>query len=78
MKIPIALCKRIQHSLGFWSPRRGFRIPGTGSGFFGQWNLDSGFQSLAEFRNPGVVFRITEAQDSGLQSKNLLHFSFHK
>ena len=52
MKIPIALCKRIQHSLGFWSLRRGFRIPGTGSGFFGQWNLDSGFQSLAELRNP--------------------------
>ena len=26
----IAPCKRIQNSLGFWIPRRGFQIPGTG------------------------------------------------
>ena len=26
----IATCKGIQDSLGFWIPRRGFRIPGTG------------------------------------------------
>ena len=31
----------------------GFRIPGTGSGFFFcQWNLDSEFQSFAGFRIP--------------------------
>ena len=30
----------------------GFRIPGTGFGFFCQWNLDSEFQSFAGFRIP--------------------------
>ena len=35
-------CKRIQDSLGFWIPKRGFRIPGTGNRILFQWNLDSG------------------------------------
>ena len=26
----IALCKEIQGNFGFWTPRRGFQIPGTG------------------------------------------------
>ena len=30
--------KGIQDSLGFWTPRRGFRIPGLDSSLF-QWNL---------------------------------------
>jgi len=34
----------IQDSIGFWIPRRGFRIPGAGFQILCQWNLDSGFQ----------------------------------
>ena len=43
----IAPCKGIQDSLGFWIPRRGRPIPGTG--FQLQWKLASGFQSLMAF-----------------------------
>ena len=34
-------CKGIQYSLGFWTPRRGFQISGTGLRILCQWNLDS-------------------------------------
>ena len=38
----IAPCKGNQDSLGLWTPRLGFRIPGTSSGFSvsGTWILD--------------------------------------
>ena len=44
--------------LGFWIPRHGFRILGTGIRILCQWNLDSGFQSLVGFQIPWAVFRI--------------------
>ena len=39
-----------QDSPGFWIPRRGFRISGSGFGILCQRNLDSGFQSPVAFR----------------------------
>ena len=36
----IAPCKGIQGSVGFWTPRRGFRIPGTG---FQSLSVELGF-----------------------------------
>ena len=42
----IAPCKENQDSLGFWTPRSGFRIPGSRFWILCQWKLDSGFQSL--------------------------------
>ena len=39
-------CKGIKESLGFWIPRGGFRITGTGFRNFGCWNMDSRLQSL--------------------------------
>ena len=63
--------KGIQDSLGFWIPRRGFRIPGTVFQILGQWNLDfnrkwdSGFLctgslifhfSISGFRIPQAKF----------------------
>ena len=38
---PIAPCKGIQNSLGFWIPCRGFRIPGTRFRISAQWIPDS-------------------------------------
>ena len=38
----LAPCSRIQESLGFWIPRRGFQIPGIGFRIHCQKNLDSG------------------------------------
>ena len=43
-------CKGIQEVLKFRIPRCGFWIPCAGSRILGQWNLDSGFQSLGGFR----------------------------
>ena len=62
--LTIPSCNGIQDSLGFWIPRRGFQIPGTGFWILCQWNLDSGFQSFVRsgffemhgFQSPG--FRI--------------------
>ena len=45
------LARDMQDSLGFWNPRREFRIPGSGFHPW-QWNLDSGFQSKAQ--DPGI------------------------
>ena len=39
-------CKGIQESLGFWIPRGGFRITGTGFRNFCCWNMDPRLQSL--------------------------------
>ena len=64
-----ALCKGIQNSLGFWIPRRGLRIPGTGFWILCQWKLDSRSQSLVDsrilelysgFHSPG--FRIPQVK----------------
>ena len=43
-------CIRKFKTVGFWNPRRGFRIPGTRSRIPGQWNLDSGFQCVMGFQ----------------------------
>ena len=48
----------IQNSLGFWIPRRGFRILGPGARILCQWKLDSGFQALVGFRILWTVFWI--------------------
>ena len=52
-KNSIAPCKKIQDSLCFWIPRRGFRISITGFKI-----LDSGFQSSVGFRIPWAVLLI--------------------
>ena len=55
INLPIVPCKGIQDSLGFWIPRRGFRIPDTRSWILCQWNWDSGFlEHHSEFQNPGL------------------------
>ena len=64
---PIASCKGIQDSLGFWIPRR--RIPDSRYLSLCQWNLDSGFQSLVGFRIPCAVFRIPKPRISDPTSK---------
>ena len=43
------------NSLGFWIPRRRFRIPTTGVRVLCQWDLDSGFRSLTVL----LVFSVT-------------------
>ena len=48
----------IQYILGFWNPRRGFRIPVTEFRILWQWNVDSELQSLVRFRTPCAVFLI--------------------
>ena len=57
--------KAIQDSLGFWIPRRGFRIPGTGFKFL---SLELGFwipivsESLAGFLQLYPGFQIPQAK----------------
>ena len=48
--------QRIQCSLVFWIPLRGFRVPGTLYWILDlcQWNLDSGFQSSLGFWIPNL------------------------
>ena len=43
IQLTIAPCNRVQNSLGFWIPRRGFLIPGTG---FQSFSLARGFWIL--------------------------------
>ena len=59
--------KGIQDSLGFWIPRHGFRIPGTGFRILCQWKLDFGFQSLVGFRIPEAT--ISQISESGYPYK---------
>ena len=73
----ITPCKRIQDSLGFWIPRLGFRIPGTGFWNLCQWNLDSGFQWLVGFRIPWTVFWIRKPRIADSTGKNSLDYGFH-
>ena len=48
-------CKEIQESLGFWFPRRGFLISGTGFRILCPWNLDSGYQSSVDSRSLSCI-----------------------
>ena len=70
LKVPVAQCKGIQNTFGFWIPRRGFQIPGTRFWILSQWDLDSGFQSLKGFRIPWVVFRIPKSRIPDSSGKN--------
>lgn len=64
----LAPCKEIWDSLGFWIPRRGFRIQITGFSIFTQWILDSGF------RISTVVFQIPRPRIPDFARKNFLEF----
>ena len=70
LKVPVAQCKGIQDTFGFWIPRRGFQIPGTRFWILSQWDLDSGFQSLKGFRILWVVFRIPKSRIPDSSGKN--------
>ena len=70
LKVPVAQCKGIQNTFGFWIPRRGFQIPGSRFWILSQWDLDSGFQSLKGFRIPWVVFRIPKSRIPDSSGKN--------
>ena len=70
LKVPVAQCKGIQDTFGFWIPRRGFQIPGTRFWILSHWDLDSGFQSLKGFRIPWVVFRIPKCRIPDSSGKN--------
>ena len=70
----VTLCKEIQDSLGFCIPHRGFQIPGIEFPIPCQWNLDSGFQSLAEFRISWAEFRISNST----RTNSTVEFGFHK
>ena len=52
--LSVALCEGIQNSLGFWTPRCGFRIRKTGFQTPCQWSWDSGYheQKFAGIRLP--------------------------
>ena len=52
--LSVALCEGIQDSLGFWTPRCGFRIRKTGFQTPCQWSWDSGYheQKFAGIRLP--------------------------
>ena len=76
-----APCKGIQDTLGFWIPRRGFRIPFTGFQIFlgGTWipdsncYWDSGFLHLySGFQGPG--FRIPQAKISKIPNSKCKNF----
>ena len=66
-----ATCKRIQDSLGFRTPRRGFRIPSTGFWILCQGNLDPRFQLLVGFWIPYAGFRFPEPRIPDFTSKSL-------
>ena len=53
----------IQRSLGFWIPRRGFRIPSTG---FQSFSADLGFWFQIFIQIPNIL----EQQDSGFYKHN--------
>ena len=54
--LSVAPCEVVLDSLCFWIPRYLFRTIGSGFRIPGQWNLDSGFQSLAGFRIYSSLF----------------------
>ena len=75
----VAPCKGIQHSLGFYIPRLGFPIPGTGfktlSGELGFW-----IPVLVGFQIRWALFRIPQAKCQFQDSKILifLHATRHE
>ena len=74
LKVPVAQCKGIQDTFGFWIPRRGFQIPGTRFWILSQWDLDSGFFELySGFQSPG--FQIPVAKISRIPESS---FSLHE
>ena len=69
----------MQDSLGFWIPRCGFLIPGIKFRIPCQWNLDSGFQSLAGFRTSWAELRIPKSWISNsTRTNSTVEFGFHK
>ena len=62
-------CKEIQESLGFWFPRRGFLISGTGFRILCPWNLDSGYQSSVDSRFLELYSRFQSPRFLILQAK---------
>ena len=62
-------CKEIQDSLGFWFPRRGFLISGTGFRILCPWNLDSGYQSSVDSRFLELYSRFQSPRFLILQAK---------
>ena len=64
-----ASSKGIQDSLGFWIPRQGFRIPGTG---FQSLSVELEFwiPIVSGFRIPWAVFRIPKPRIPDYTSKN--------
>ena len=74
----IVPCKRIQHNLGFWIPRRGLiRIPGTGF-----WSLleELGVRIPIVSGIPESLSWIpySKAQDFRFHQKNFSQLGFHK
>ena len=55
--LSVALCEGIQDSLGFWTPRCGFRIRKTGFQTPCQWSWDSGYHEQKICRNPVTLKR---------------------
>ena len=74
----IVQCQGIRDSLGFWNPRRGFRIPGTGfpslSVELGFW-IPSAIQCDSRFLS---CILDSEAQNSGFHKQNSPDSGFHK
>ena len=67
-------CKVTWDSLRFWISRCWFRIPGTWFWIPCQWNSDSRFLSLAEFRIAWAEFRIPKPMIPDFTSKNFSDF----
>ena len=60
----IAPCKEIQGNLGFWTPRRGFQIPGTGFQFLSV-ELEFWIPILCGIPDSLSCIPDSKAQDSG-------------
>ena len=74
MKVCFAPCKGIQDSLGFWIPRRGFRIPGTG---FKSLSVAVGFWISIVSGIPDSLSCISDSkapENSGFRKHNFLGF----
>ena len=76
--------KGIQDSLGFWIPRRGFRIPGTGfqslSAELGIWipivsGIPDSLSCMPEFQSPGL--RISKAKTSRIPESGFPYLGRH-
>ena len=73
-KVCFAPCKGIQDSVGFWIPRRGFRIPGTG---FQSLSVEVGFWISIVSGIPDALSCISNSkapENSGFRKHNFLGF----